>query len=476
MKLKIALILSCLLSAQTVATEAVVEPEQKRQLCSASPFTLLPINVFSTSVCQYLTYQDVCALRYASTSDSHYLAPIILRRNQFGSLLASNFQAITFSSYDYGYINYGRFLRLIKQLLISQYTPAELTLAANLQMPLIPLMPLKELIDKSWESRVDVLDKNLCNVPLENGVLDISTVFYFTQKELDETDKSKKHSLDLTDKEYLKLTQLPPCVGQLRLLSSLKLSSPYQREKLHIFPEFIGNLTNLTELDMQDQKLCQIPPEIGQLIKLKCLNLSRNKLKALPESIGNLTNLLYLNLAENAIEQLPQSIGALVRLKHLRLSYNKISRLPIQMNQLLDLRDLDLYQNNLTEFPLDLMALKGLHEVMLSYNPIGPIELPDTILDLLNMQGEEPNCFHYEEEVSEALTFPIGRFKFCIFLPMNLFDKIFAKFKGNPNVIFRSVYADSFEFLVWRFEKDVLFPNMTDESLQQFRAVGKSIE
>jgi len=55
--------------------------------------------------------------------------------------------------------------------------------------------------------------------------------------------------------------------------------------------EEIGQVTNLTELEIRGNRLTSLPPEIGQLSKLTKLNLSKNQLIALLPEIGQLTNL-----------------------------------------------------------------------------------------------------------------------------------------------------------------------------------------
>ena len=95
----------------------------------------------------------------------------------------------------------------------------------------------------------------------------------------------------LTDRSYLGVTDSPPV-------------------------ESIGNLTNMTELDLivTDLPVCQNPWNPTNLTELKFwgsdshpgvywqphepdkLDLSRNQLTSLPESISNLTNLTELDL------------------------------------------------------------------------------------------------------------------------------------------------------------------------------------
>jgi Leucine-rich repeat (LRR) protein len=60
---------------------------------------------------------------------------------------------------------------------------------------------------------------------------------------------------------------------------------------LTVLPNSIGQLTQLKNLDIYDNKLTVLPNSIGQLTQLQILNISNNQLTSLPESIGQLTQL-----------------------------------------------------------------------------------------------------------------------------------------------------------------------------------------
>ena len=56
-------------------------------------------------------------------------------------------------------------------------------------------------------------------------------------------------------------------------------------------PEWLGDLTALTELDLSGNRLTSLPEWLGDLTALTRLDLRGNRLTALPDWLGNLTAL-----------------------------------------------------------------------------------------------------------------------------------------------------------------------------------------
>src|SRR5258706_3608829 len=112
------------------------------------------------------------------------------------------------------------------------------------------------------------------------------------EKKIEEALKSGATELDLRS---MALTELPESIGQLTKLKKLDLSWGYKDEKqknqLATLPDSLGQLTQLTELNLSDNQLTALPDSLGQLMQLQSLNLSDNQLTALPDSLGQLTQL-----------------------------------------------------------------------------------------------------------------------------------------------------------------------------------------
>ena len=63
--------------------------------------------------------------------------------------------------------------------------------------------------------------------------------------------------------------------------------------------EFCNNLTELSYLDLRNNKLKQLPHNIGNLRKLREILVFDNELESIPSSIGKLTEIQVLKLFNN---------------------------------------------------------------------------------------------------------------------------------------------------------------------------------
>ncbi|MCI0697266.1 ADP-ribosylation factor-like protein [candidate division KSB1 bacterium] len=192
--------------------------------------------------------------------------------------------------------------------------------------------------------------------------------------------------LDLRSKG---ITELPPEIGQLKKLKRLDLGNEWNTpdeldNKLTQLPEEIGQLNSLQTLDLTYVRLTALPESVGQLKSLKTLDLTSNELTALPESIGLLTDLQTLDLLENQLTALPESIGQLTCLHELCLRDNKLTTLPVSIGQLTCLQRLDLGINQLTVLPEFIGQLTSLQQLYLDNNQL--TVLPEFIGQFTSLQ------------------------------------------------------------------------------------------
>uniref|UniRef100_A0A8C5PK36 Leucine rich repeat containing 69 n=1 Tax=Leptobrachium leishanense TaxID=445787 RepID=A0A8C5PK36_9ANUR len=176
-----------------------------------------------------------------------------------------------------------------------------------------------------------------------------------------------------------RLCQLPDDVCALSNLTVLHLGNnlfekvpeqiKYLRclQRLHLFGNKImeipaavcEGLENLMFLNLNNNQLEHLPPEICKLQRLENLSINHNRLKDIPKELCLLQGLCELHLGDNQLETLPEHMGYMTNLTELYVFRNKLTCLPQGLDQLRKLRILDVAGNQIQAFP------SGMHEVPL---------------------------------------------------------------------------------------------------------------
>jgi internalin A len=147
---------------------------------------------------------------------------------------------------------------------------------------------------------------------------------------------------------------------------------------LKSIPESIGQLVDLTGLDLSQNQLTALPKELCQLVNLMALDLSQNQLTALPKELGQLASLNRLYLYQNQLKSIPNELGQLENLEVLDLSENQLTALPKELVHLINLIGINLSQNQLASVPKELGQLTNLVELFLHENL--QLEIPAEVL------------------------------------------------------------------------------------------------
>ncbi|MEG4026615.1 leucine-rich repeat domain-containing protein [Microcoleus sp. S13C4] len=183
------------------------------------------------------------------------------------------------------------------------------------------------------------------------------------------------HSLNVQQ-----LTSIPEDLGQLSNLTRLNLMG----NRITVIPEDLGKLSNLTQLDLMSNQITQIPEALGKLSNLTQLDLMSNQITQIPEALGKLSNLTQLHLSDNQITSIPEDLGQLSNLTQLDLMSNQITSIPEDLGQLSNLTKLYLSNNQITSIPEALGKLSNLTELKLWKNQITSI--PEALGKLSNLK------------------------------------------------------------------------------------------
>jgi internalin A len=193
--------------------------------------------------------------------------------------------------------------------------------------------------------------------------------------------EARANDLSELDLSEFGMAQLPGSFDQLGELQELNLSN----NRLTTLPESVGQLSHLRSLVISDNQLTALPESVGQLSQLQELNLSNNRLTALPKSVGQLSRLELLNLSDNQLTALPKSVGQLSQLESLDLSKNSLTDLSDSVGQLSQLESLNLSNNRLTALPKSVGQLSRLRSLNLSDNQL--TVLPESVGQLSQLES-----------------------------------------------------------------------------------------
>ncbi|MBC2899886.1 hypothetical protein CFC21_112704 [Triticum aestivum] len=171
-------------------------------------------------------------------------------------------------------------------------------------------------------------------------------------------------TLDLTNN---KIVEVPQEVGTIVNMQRLVLAG----NLIENIPANIGYLRNLKILTLDRNRITVLPEELGSLSNLQQLTVSQNSLLCLPKSVGDLCNMLLLNVSDNKLNALPESIGGCKSLEELQANGNTIEDVPSSICNLACLKSISLNGNKIRQLPPNLLKdCKALQNLSLHSNPI----------------------------------------------------------------------------------------------------------
>lgn len=145
-----------------------------------------------------------------------------------------------------------------------------------------------------------------------------------------------------------KICEISEKLAALQKLKVLDLS----RNELKTIPEALTKLPQLVTVNLSFNQLNSVPDFI-QTTKLSTLNLSNNRLTVFPGICNNsLVNLSELQLSNNALEEIPSTISLLTALKNFDVSHNKIKSIPAELVECGKLKEINFKDNPISDHRL----------------------------------------------------------------------------------------------------------------------------
>ncbi|AZD23242.1 Serine/threonine protein kinase [Pseudomonas chlororaphis subsp. aurantiaca] len=138
---------------------------------------------------------------------------------------------------------------------------------------------------------------------------------------------------------------------------------------LSSLPDDLHRLTRLRVLFCSDNHFTQMPACVGQCAQLSMVGFKANRIERVPAAA--LPPLLrWLILTDNRIEELPDELGQRPHLQKLMLSGNRLTRLPQSLSQCHQLELIRIAANRLSALPAFLLGLPRLTWLAYAGNPL----------------------------------------------------------------------------------------------------------
>jgi len=164
--------------------------------------------------------------------------------------------------------------------------------------------------------------------------------------------------------------------------------------KISEVPSSFGNLRTLVSLTFAGNSIATVSPRISSLKRLEQLSFYKNQLTHIPVGICGLTSLKELDLAYNQIEAIPDSIAALKNLYVVYFSFNKIVSVTEKIGELTNLRRMYLHDARISSLPESVGNLRKLEILRINDNYVS--HLPSSFSNLVLLQDLDlaRNNFH----------------------------------------------------------------------------------
>jgi Leucine-rich repeat (LRR) protein len=133
-------------------------------------------------------------------------------------------------------------------------------------------------------------------------------------------------------------------------------------------PTWIRLMKAITEIFMDGTTISDIPDLFFELTALTTVSAERNRLDVLNPRVGKLSNLTHLSLSTNVIREIPLTLYNCTKLIHLALDSNNLCAVQRFVSRLAGLHELWLHRNQLTTLPRTICMLTNLVVLSVAFN------------------------------------------------------------------------------------------------------------
>ena len=161
--------------------------------------------------------------------------------------------------------------------------------------------------------------------------------------------------------------------GSIRNFKKLKTLTLRRCQSVHLEALFeqLKDLPLLTELQILYSEKTALPDNISLLKRLKVLDLNGNKINELPEGLAGMTALEFINLHNNPyidLDNAAKVLSKLANLKKVKISGCKLIDLGEQLAKLNQIEALDLSHNSIESLPTNMETMLKLKVIDLAKN------------------------------------------------------------------------------------------------------------
>jgi Leucine-rich repeat (LRR) protein len=144
--------------------------------------------------------------------------------------------------------------------------------------------------------------------------------------------------------------------------------------------------------------------DVTHFIPLRKLQLFGHSLDVVPPCFSALTNLTFLDLSDNRLATFPVSVTTFTALQRLELHENRLVTIPSEISHLKLLTFFSLWSNRLTSLPVELYQLTQLEALHLNNNRLTRLDAACANLRKIHNFTVRENCFRYPKVYEQGFS------------------------------------------------------------------------